>query len=187
MRLSGKTLRDHDAFLFPALQDALEHLGSAPLPFILVGAGPGSYGGVRTALAAAQGIALVLSSRVVALSSWEPLSAATGCSVLSDAKRGGWTLRPPDSTPLVFNTQEVLQRLAAGEDIRSTESPTLLEKAGIHLEHTDYTPTAQALIDYWLGLSQERRDTLATLPPEPIYVRPPHITTPKHLPWEVRK
>ncbi len=179
--------RNHDAFLFPALQVSLELLGSAPLPFILVGAGPGSYGGVRVALAAAQGIALVRSSQVVAFSSWEPLSAATGCSVLSDAKRGGWTLRRPNSTPLVLSTQEVLQILAAGEDIRSTESADRLERSGLRLKYSGYVPSAQALIDYWLGLSDAQRNALASLPPEPIYVRPPHITTPKHLPWEVQK
>ena len=187
MQRSWVAVRNHDAFLFPALQEALNALDGQPLELILVGAGPGSYGGVRVALAAAEGLALVCGARVVALCSWEPISAVSGCSVLSDAKRGGWALRAPGGEPQVISTQEVLDRIKEGEDIRSVESAETLAKAGIHLQHAGLVPTAQALIDYWLGLPASVQHELAALPAQPIYVRSPHITTPNHHPWEIKK
>ncbi len=187
MQSNWTALRNHDAFLFPALQEALLALDGDPLQFILVGAGPGSYGGVRVALAAAEGVALVRGPRVVALCSWEPMSAATGCSVLSDAKRGGWALRTPDGELHVLSTQEVLDRIKQGEDIRSIESAETLAKVGIHLQYAGLVPSAKALIDYWLRLPSDVQQKLAALPARPIYVRPPHITTPNHRPWEIKK
>ncbi len=187
MQCSWTALRNHDAFLFPALQEALRVLDDEPLNVILVGAGPGSYGGVRVALAAAEGIALVRRARVVALCSWAPISEASGCSVLSDAKRGGWALRTPDGELQVLSTQEVLDRIKQGEDIRSIESSETLAKAGIHLQCVGLVPTAQSLIDYWLRLPHAVQQKLTTLPAQPVYVRPPHITHPNHRPWEIRK
>ncbi len=183
---SWEAVRNHDSFLFPALRDCLQSLGEAnDLPLILVGAGPGSYGGVRVALAAAAGVALVLHSRVVALGSWEPLTASTGCMVLSDARRGGWALYSRGGNIRVCDsTAEVLRLLEQGADIRSGETSARLNRAGISLHHTDLIPTARQLIDYWLSLSPEQKEHLASLPAEPLYVRPPHITEAKRKPWE---
>ncbi len=183
--VSWKTQRNHDADLFPALRAALEALRGQKLNYILVGAGPGSYGGVRVALAAAEGISLAEGVPVVSICSWEPLSVATNCSILSDAKRGGWCLRRPGQDIQVVNTEDVLQRLRCGEDIRSVESRECLEKAGIYLKYVGLVPTAQELISYWLSLSDEQQQVLSQLPAQPLYVRPPHITTPNRKPWEV--
>lgn len=174
-------VRNHDAYLFPALRKALE-AGSPEL--ILVGAGPGSYGGVRVALAAAAGIALVRRARVVALCSWESL-AEGGVSILSDAKRGGWALRDADGHIEVLDTSAVQARLDRGEQIWSVESAALLARAGLQLPRTDLRPTAEGLVSTWLSLSEQEQAARAALPAEPIYVRPPHITTPKHKPWEI--
>ena len=178
--------RNHDAFLFPALQDCLRSLGEGgELPLILVGTGPGSYGGIRVALAAAVGVALVRHSRVVAIPSWEPLAAATGCQVLSDARRGGWALYAAGASIEVFNSADPIRhRIEQGEDIRSGESNSSLARVGIILQHTDLVPTARQLIDFWLSLSPEKRDEFAAKPTGPLYVRPPHITEAKRKPWE---
>lgn len=173
--------RNHDEHLFPALREALKH---ASPDVIIVGSGPGSYGGVRVALAAATGVALVCGAQVVALCSWEHL--AEGHSyILSDAKRGGWALRHPDGTIEVVDTERVQALLAEGAPIGSVESAATLSRAGLSLPRTGLTPTAQGLISIWLGLSEQQRAERAALPAEPIYVRPPHITTPKHKPWEI--
>ena len=179
--------RNHDAHLFPALQQALTSLGGDSLTLILVGAGPGSYGGVRVALAAAEGIALVRSSRVVALSSWLPLCAESGCSILSDAKRGEWTLRRASGEIEVLSTSAVRQLLDAGDDIRSVEREDTLQRAGLRgfaPEHVGLVPTAEALIDHWLSLSPTEQAEFSSVPAAPIYVRAPHITIPKRKPWE---
>lgn len=177
--------RNHDAYLFPALQEALRVLGDArALHAILVGAGPGSYGGVRVALAAATGVAMVRHSHVVALDSWESLAQGRAC-ILSDAKRGGWALRRPNGQIEVQDTQSVLQALSEGALIWSVESAESLARAEISLPRCGLVPKAQGLIDTWLSLGAEEQAARAALPAEPIYVRPPHITTPKRKPWEI--
>lgn len=178
--------RNHDAFLFPALRDALQTLGERELHVILVGSGPGSYGGVRVALAAATGIALVRGCHVAPMCSWESLAEGKA-SILSDAKRGGWTLRRPTGDISVLSVQEVQQALAAGELIWSIEQAELLERAGIELPRCGLVPTARGIVSCWLTLSAEEQRQRCSLPAEPIYVRPPHITTPKRKPWEVAK
>ncbi len=178
--------RNHDAFLFPALQDCLQSLGEqGELSLILVGTGPGSYGGVRVALAAAAGVALVRHSRVVPIPSWEPLAASTGCRVLSDARRGGWALYSSGGAIEVFDSADPVRLLIErGEDLRSGEAHFLLARAGLPLQHAGLIPTARQLIDHWLSLSSERQEELAAKPAEPLYVRPPHITEAKRKPWE---
>ena len=177
--------RNHDAHLFPALRDSLSVLGEdRPLDVILVGAGPGSYGGVRVALAAATGIAMVRHSRVVALDSWEALAEGR-VSILSDAKRGGWALRRPDGHIDVLDTNSVIQILSRGDEIHSVESAERLARDGISLPRCGLIPTAQSLVDTWLSLSEKEQEKRAARPAEPIYVRPPHITTPKRKPWEI--
>lgn len=174
-------VRNHDAYLFPALREALAH---AAVDVILVGSGPGSYGGVRVALAAATGISLVTQARVVALCSWESLCEGRA-SILSDAKRGGWTLRTPDGQIHVLDTDAVKSRLAAGQLIWSVEPTAVLDRAGLSLPRTGLQPTARGLVSTWLSLNAEEQAARAAAPAEPIYVRPPHITTPKHKPWEI--
>lgn len=174
-------VRNHDAHLFPALREALA-LASPDL--LLVGSGPGSYGGVRVALAAATGVAMVRRARIVALCSWEHLAEGRA-SILSDAKRGGWALRTPDGNINVLETPAVQARVAAGELIWSVESAATLQRAGLTLPRVGLQPTAQGLIDNWLSLSPQEQEARAAAVAEPIYVRPPHITTPKHKPWEI--
>lgn len=174
-------VRNHDAFLFPALRGALA-LASPQL--ILVGAGPGSYGGVRVALAAAAGVGLVHRARVVALCSWDALAEGRA-SILSDAKRGGWALRSPAGRLEVLDTPEVQARVAAGELIWSVEPESTLARAGLHLPRTGLVPTAQGLVTTWQSLSAAEQEARAAAPAEPIYVRPPHITTPTRKPWEI--
>ena len=175
-------VRNHDAHLFPALEKAMQ---AAVPELIVVGAGPGSYGGVRVALAAATGVGLVCGARVVAICSWDQL-AEGGAYVLSDAKRGGWALRHPDDGRIdVMDTAEVQRLLHEGATIWSVESAATLARAGLALPRTDLTPTARGLVDTWRSLTPEQQAAHASRAPEPIYVRPPHITAPKHKPWEV--
>ena len=177
--------RNHDAHLFPALEKALAELGNNPLDYILVGAGPGSYGGVRVALAAAVGIATVRNARVVAVDSWAQL-ATPGAAVISDARRGGWTMRRPDGTIEVLTPAELAAEAEAGTPLYTIESKESMLRAGIQAEKYNLTPTAVGLVYTWQELSEERRNELANRPAEPIYVRPPHITEAKHKPWEIQ-
>lgn len=179
-------LRNHDANLFPALGRALDMLGGRPLDHILVGAGPGSYGGVRVALAAAAGIALVTGARVVAVPSWAQLLNGEA-RIFSDAKRGGWTLYQPDGSISIVSTQDLKDLAASGIPLYAVESAETLVRQGITATKTGLVPTAEGLVHCWLSLSDVQRQQLEAKLPEPIYVRPPHITEAKHKPWEIRR
>lgn len=179
--------RNHDAYLFPALQQAMDALGDRPLHDIVVGAGPGSYGGVRVALAAAVGIATVKGAAPVAVCSWAQL-ATDGACVVSDARRGGWTLRRPDGDITILTTEQLLAELESGTRIRSTEpAGTFAAKSLPQPAEEGVTPTAEGLVQTWLAMTDEERAETRRRPAEPIYVRPPHITEALHKPWEIRK
>ena len=175
--------RNHDAFLFPALQRALDALGDSPLDAVLVGAGPGSYGGVRVALAAGVGISMVRGAGLVAVPSWDQLAKKGEC-IISDAKRGGWTLRKPDGTISVITTEELHTLLEGGTPVASVETSEALLKRGVDIARCGLVSTAQGLVETWLGMDEAARAALAAKPAEPIYVRPPHITDALRKPWE---
>ena len=176
-RTEWQAERNHDAHLFPALEQAMEALGAGQLSHILIGAGPGSYGGVRVALAAGVGIATVCEAKLVAVESWAQLADGDVC-VVADARRGGWTVRFPDGRIEVLSADE----LAALEyPVYSTEPAGRLPKSckeGLY-------PSAEGLVRTWLSMSKEEQQAAETRPAEPIYVRPPHITVSTRKPWEV--
>ena len=178
--------RNHDVFLFPALQRALDALGDAEqLDAVLVGAGPGSYGGVRVALAAGVGISLVRGAKLVAVPSWDQL-AVDGVCIVSNARCGGWTLRKTDGSISVVSLDELKNLAATGATLATVEmaqdvqelAPGLFSRCGLQ-------PTARGLVETWLGLDDAARAALAAKPAEPIYVRPPHITDARRKPWEI--
>lgn len=81
--------RSHNALVFGPLKQALEVAGTS-LGGVIVGVGPGSYTGIRIAIAAAHGVGL---SRNVPVAGWNSLVAATDEStfgVVGDARRGRW-------------------------------------------------------------------------------------------------
>ncbi len=174
--------RNHDAHLFPALQGAMDALGDLPLDYVLVGAGPGSYGGVRVALAAGVGIASVTGARLVAVESWAQLAEPGAC-VVADARRGGWTVRQPDGRIEVLSPEQ-LQALTC--PVFSTEARGKLAHLNLRdLQKEELHPTAEGLVSTWLGMSSDAQASLAAKPAEPIYVRPPHITAAVRKPWEI--
>lgn len=180
------TERNHDEWLFPALQKAMDMLHDSALNIILVGAGPGSYGGVRVALAAAVGIAQVKGASVAALCSWAQL-AEEGAVVVSDARRGGWTMRRENGDIDVVSAEYLKQQQEEGVRILTIEAPGVMQAKGISPDAEGLQPTAGGLVQTWLDMSSDARTAALNAPAEPIYVRPPHITKAVHKPWEVRR
>lgn len=180
-----ETERNHDPYLFPALQKALDALGDEKPELILIGAGPGSYGGVRVALAAAVGLAQVFGAQTAALCSWAQL-AEPGAVVVSDARRGSWTIRRNNGEISVITGEQLAELQKKGTRLLTIESPETLQKVGITPDRDKLIPTAEGLVKTWLALSETEQKTLIDTPAEPIYVRPPHITTPHRKPWELR-
>lgn len=176
--------RNHDSFLFPALEKALTHLGADSLDLILVGAGPGSYGGVRVALAAAVGIAAVKAAQVVSICSWWGLAPQGSCMV-SDAKRGGWTILRQNGDIDVLTLSALQAEIHQGTSIVTIEEESTLSRCGLEAKQYAIKPSAESLIQSWLSLPAEKQEELKESPPEPIYVRPPHITEAKRKPWQI--
>jgi len=175
--------RNHDEHLFPALRHAFDALGDNPLDFILIGAGPGSYGGVRVALAAAVGIAAVKGAKTVAICSWLGLAPAD-TAIISDARRGGWALMHANGNIEVLTEDELKQQLNNGLIAATIETEDTMKRHGICVSAYGLQPTAENITRTWLSLSPAQQLQLQQTPPEPIYVRPPHITAAKRKPWE---
>lgn len=81
--------RSHNAQVFQPLQQALAAAGEN-LSGIVVGIGPGSYTGIRIAIAAAHGISLARAVPVAGLNSLVAATDAGNFGVVGDARRGRW-------------------------------------------------------------------------------------------------
>lgn len=159
--------------LFPVLESVL---GAAPrIEQIAVGLGPGSYAGVRLAIAAAIGLELALECRLAGLPSVAAFQVpGTPYVAIGDARRETfyWTEVNEgvcSDGPLLLTQAELLTRLARSSlPIFSSDSLPLVPGACRAL------PTAALLAARaarGIGIT-----ALGNL--EPIYLREPHITLP---------
>ena len=170
--------RSHSAILFAVLERArakTQHLDT-----IAVGLGPGSYAGVRIAIAAAIGLELGMGARVVGIPSVAALETdATRYLAIGDARRetfyftrveGGQCLEGP----LLVTESELRERLAAsgGWPVFAPAHLPAFPDARIAL------PSAALLAQ----LAAAGRSIAAEGDLEPIYLREPHITQPKPRP-----
>ena len=187
--------RNHSSAIFKAVRQVLDALEGRRLKEIVVGSGPGAYGGIRGALAVADGLSLVHGSRVAAFSSWNGLGLHHGeACVMSDARRGGWTwgrLEKGDLTdvPAVLPAEQaracVAECMGKGVPVFSTETAEHLaarEMSGI----VPVYPSAEVRGAAWRSLAESRREELLESPAEPLYVRAPHITRAKRPAWAVK-
>lgn len=193
-RVEWRAERNHSSAIFEAVRQVLDSLEGRLLKEIAVGAGPGAYGGIRVALAVADGLSLVHGSRVAAFSSWNGLGIHDEAFVMSDARRGGWTwgrlergflTAPPEVLPAEQVRNRVAECLKNGIPVYSTETAETLaarEMAGT----VPAVPDAEALGAAWQALAPDRREEFLKGPAEPLYVRAPHITCAKRPAWAVK-
>jgi tRNA threonylcarbamoyl adenosine modification protein YeaZ len=181
--------RNHNAMLFEPLQDLLHGVGQQEIGLVLVGSGPGSYSGTRVGIAAAQGVAIALSCPAVAVPSILAVPSAVGgaaCLAIGDARRGTfWSARMEnfrlvgepelcDATGLesmVLNSTNHGIKVFSFEDLHRFPLPENLI-CRVKLEF----PDASHLWRVWSGTDEETRSHWASLPPQPLYLKPPHIT-----------
>ena len=170
--------RHHNALLFEPLRYLIKALGGADLDEIVVGTGPGSYSGTRVGIAAGQGVGLVHRCPVAGLSSLLALGLEQGL-VVGDARRGSaWWVRLGDGLPepqLVPASE--LPGLIDGPAHALESLSRLALPPGVEIRRV--TPSATALATAWLALDEPTRDRLRAEPPQPAYLRPPHITEAK--------
>ena len=160
--------RRHSAALFPALT----RLGVPRLKLnrIIVGLGPGSFSGIRVALAAAQGLALVQNIPVVGICSAYSVAQqhakVTRLGVFADAKRR-------EAFVTVFKNGE-LER-----DTYLIPFSEIAEKASKFTLAVSAEPLAgipercQPRAQDFLGLPENCPGWVTRLPLEPIYLRGP--------------
>ena len=182
--------RSHNALLFEPLAELLENRRA--LDLVLVGSGPGSYSGTRVGIAAAQGVAIAMGCPAVAVPSILAVPAAESgarCLAIGDARRGSfWTASIERLTlleePALCDAAEVLERIKAAAAARaavfSFEDPDRYPlpaelRAGVSLEF----PDASRLWQAWQAADGETRRNWSVEIPQPLYLRPPHITPAK--------
>lgn len=189
--------RNHNALLFGPLAELLEETGPSGIGLVLVGSGPGSYSGTRVGIAAGQGVAMVSGCRAVAMPSILAVPAVgedpdRECLAIGDARRGTfWTVRmngrglltEPELTEMDGLLEAVESAVDSRSPVVSLETPErfvlpggLLSKVRVEI------PTARGLWQAWQRADAATRDGWAAVPPQPIYLKPPHITAPKR-PW----
>ena len=184
--------RSHNAQMFSPLKELLDARGEDAIGLVLVGSGPGSYSGTRVGIAAAQGVAIAADCPAVALPSILAVASAEGgaaCMAIGDARRGSfWTARmahsrllnEPELTDAAGLAAAVLEALSAGIPVFSFEEPArfplpLALLCQVRLEF----PNAQRLWRAWELSDLATRDSWMRAAPQPIYLKPPHITPPK--------
>jgi tRNA threonylcarbamoyladenosine biosynthesis protein TsaB len=168
--------RSHSATLFATLARAKEAAAPGAFEQIVIGLGPGSYAGIRIAIAAAIGLELATGAQLIGIPSvaaWETHTAHY--LAIGDARRETfyWT-RVEEGVcaegPLLLSADDLRSRLeSASLPVFASEAIPGIEKLEIAL------PSAAILA----RLSAENRGIVATGALEPIYLREPHITQPK--------
>lgn len=179
--------RSHNAALFAPLQELLA--GAGEIARVLVGSGPGSYSGTRVGIAAAQGIAIAMGCPAVAVPSVlavEPIAAGHACLAVGDARRGSyWSSRIDGAgsvEPLLETLDEwqatLARAQAEGRHLFSFEDPSRWPLPD-GVEVATVLPSARLLWSAWNTADDTTRSTWQSQIPQPIYLKPPHITKAK--------
>ena len=163
--------RSHSASLFPILERARALVPGVDQ--VAVGLGPGSYAGVRIAIAAAIGLEMGLGARLVGIPSVAVLETGSADYVaIGDARRETFYFTRVEDGVCVDGprllTEEELRAAIDGPVFACVALPAF-PSAQIAL------PSAAKLA----RLAEAGRGIVVTGDLEPIYLREPHITQPK--------
>ena len=180
--------RNHNAMLFRPLEELMRMEG-APVDLVLVGSGPGSYSGTRVGIAAAQGVAIALGCPAVAVPSMVAVPSADGgtrCLAIGDARRGTyWWAWVEDfqmqGEPMLGDaaglSESVGKAAESGNPVFAFEEKDRfpLPAALIGVMTSEF-PDAMRLWHAWNSAGEACRKQWSRQVPQPIYLKPPHIT-----------
>ncbi|MEY2551608.1 MAG: tRNA threonylcarbamoyladenosine biosynthesis protein TsaB [Verrucomicrobiota bacterium] len=167
--------RKHSGAFFENVQRCLERFGRPEK--ILVGLGPGSYAGVRIAIATALGLRSATGSKLVGIPSICALDVEPrDYCVVGDARRQSFFFARIENGRLiegpVLELQAELEDRLKGTSVPIFASESLPQFSQVQLAY----PSASRLVDIVASQAGEIADVESL---EPIYLRAPHITVPK--------
>ncbi|MDB6006291.1 MAG: glycoprotease [Prosthecobacter sp.] len=179
-RSSFQSERSHNAQVFAPLREALAAAGNQ-LTGIVIGNGPGSYTGVRIAIAAAQGIAL---SRNIWCVGWSSLTAPdldapSNYNIIGDARRQSFYIASVKNSRLqsdleIVPPETARQRVADCEIVYTFDA-----KPPLDLPLVSAKPDAAKLAKIIQSLPTAELEALIALPLIPHYLAEAFITMPK--------
>lgn len=190
---SHRVSNAHGESLLPMVSALFARMGwtARDVPRWGVGVGPGSFTGIRIAVATAKGIALATGAELVGVTSLDALAAGLAGPVVASlvgagkgelfvqARRGDVLVLEP----IHLRTGDVAARLAevagpdrlvvAGEAAAEVDWSALGDRATLVARPPHNLPHASSVGRLALGRAAGDADAL-----EPVYVRPPDITMP---------
>jgi tRNA threonylcarbamoyladenosine biosynthesis protein TsaB len=199
---SRRVSNAHGESLMPMVSALFDRVGwrAADVARWGVGIGPGSFTGVRIAVATAKGIALATGAELVGVTSLDAIAHALGgggelvVSAVSagkgelyvQARRGGTMVLAPTHLPIARVAVEVGVAVAGsgsgsvivvGEAASAVDWSALGHAVVLQLDAPHDLPHASAIGRIAAARAADDADAL-----EPFYVRPPEITMPKARP-----
>jgi tRNA threonylcarbamoyladenosine biosynthesis protein TsaB len=169
--------RKNSGEFFQNLTETQKQFG--PPARIVVGLGPGSYAGTRIAISASIGLQLATKAELIGLSSLCAIECdAPEYAVVGDARRQSFFLaRLRDrillAPPALQNETELRGALSAlNPEVPIFALEQLRQFEGVPVRY----PSAEILA----RLAAEENRAFVLPPLEPMYLREPHITTPKN-------
>ena len=194
---SRRVSNAHGESLMPMVSALFDRVGWRPGDIARwgVGIGPGSFTGVRIAVATAKGIALATGAELVGVTSLDAIAQGLGgdgelvVSTVSagkgelyvQARRGGSVVLSPTHLPIARVAVEVgvagsgsRSVVVVGEAAKAVDWSALGSAVVLQTEPPHDLPHASAVGRIAAARAAEDADAL-----EPFYVRPPEITMPK--------
>lgn len=173
--------RRHNALLFEPLSELLAEHGSSGFEAVLVGGGPGSYSGTRVGIATAQGAALVAGCKAVAIPSILATKEAVSgepCLAVGDARRGSYWHCKIHAGKMLEDPQ-LTDSIGFEAVLASMKSPIFCMEPVKGSSLTLSRPTASGVWQAWQVADAKTRAIWAGKTPQPIYLKPPHVTPSK--------
>jgi tRNA threonylcarbamoyl adenosine modification protein YeaZ len=166
--------RKHSGLFFQNLQLCSRERGASDA--IVVGIGPGSYAGVRIAIATAVGLRAASTAKLVGMPSICAMEAARDYCVIGDARRESFFFGRVSDGRLTEGPS-LHSRVELEMKIRESDLPLYASEPLPQFPRAALAyPSARRLAELARAQIDELRETQSL---EPIYLRAPHITVPR--------